>query len=76
MTLNNQFRLISWTRHSHVGHYVELHGYDGYATSANRWVFYRDTAGAAASGTAAGHWQQSSNVVYITMMDMHGNMIY
>jgi hypothetical protein len=75
-TLNNQYRLISWTKQSHGGHYIELHGYEGYATSASRYVFYSDTAGAAASGTAAGNWQQSSNVVYITMMDHHGNMIY
>lgn len=74
-TLDNQFRLASWPNKSHGGHYIELHGYEGYASTSGARVYYSDPAGVCGSGTAAGNWAQQSWVVWRVMMD-HGYLVY
>lgn len=74
-SLDNKYRLVSWPYRSNGGHYIELHGYSGYATSSNPTVFYSDTAGWCGSGTTAGNWEQSSWVVHRLMLD-HGYLVY
>lgn len=74
-SLDNKYRLVSWPYKSQGGHYIELHGYSGYATSSSPTVFYSDTAGTCGSGTAAANWEQSSWVVHRLMLD-HGYLVY
>lgn len=70
-----QYYLSSWNKVSNGGHYIELHGYQGRATDALRYVYYSDTAGTYADSVAA-NWKQGSYAVYETMMYNNGNMIY
>lgn len=73
------YYIISWPEPKNAAHYIELHGYEGYATTANgsRWVFYSDTAGPyAAAGMRAGNFRDISWDVYRTMMANTGDMVY
>lgn len=71
--------IVSWPQERNAAHYIELHGYEGYATTANgsRWVFYSDTAGPfAAPGMRANNFKDISFDVYRTMMMNTGDMVY
>ena len=71
--------IVSWPQERNAAHYIELHGYEGYATTANgsRWVFYSDTAGPfAAPGMKANNFKDISFDVYRTMMMNTGDMVY
>ncbi|HEX2221775.1 MAG TPA: hypothetical protein VHK06_04555 [Candidatus Limnocylindria bacterium] len=71
--------IISWPQEKNAAHYIELHGYEGYASTANgsRWVYYSDTAGPyAAAGMRAGNFKDISYDVYRTMMMNTGDMVY
>jgi hypothetical protein len=73
--VDNQYRLVNWPNPSHGGHYIELHGYDGYATESGAEVVYSDTVGWCGSGTSASNWPQNSWVVHRVSWD-HGYLVY
>jgi hypothetical protein len=73
------YYIISWPEPKNAAHYIELHGYEGYASTANgsRFVYYSDTAGPfAAPGMKAGNFRDISFDVYRTMMANTGDMVY